>query len=682
MKRIISILVILFQAYLLNAQSEQVFCVNTCPGEDCSTQMNISWAADSSLNDTYVVLALSSDVKWRKARFFRPSETEFCTVFDGLRSKGADNSDIVEHARFNKLGLALSNLKPDTKYKYYITSGNKLRRNAALTDVYEFKTAGAGSWSACIISDFHNYPPLPKRIKVASDMISTVKNFNPDIDWVLSPGDVCAWGGSYSFWKALYGMDIFRSGMWAGVIGNHDHMSRGYDKNTNEFFKNATYNPRNGYEGEMGVCYWFRYSQVLFVMLNNESMRSQEGRIAAQKYLKKVIEEQKQSDNPPLYTVLVEHYQYFVGPTGESLQYEKWHELFDQLGIDLAIGGNDHVYCRSNCIFDGKCTDGSIGTVYFNTSVSDNERGRSITKDPPANADLIAKRFTEGAHTVSALDMKVDDQRMELTLLDRNGSVIDNFCIKAKAQKACKADVRGAYLRDSLDVFTARCQNVLDAAYMAQYYLGTNDSIPGWEGYPVRLYEYFTGKDINLNGPKRGLVYLLNPDARKLANWIINAVYDATSDLKYEDLETIRKFIKWQSGGQFPVSGVVYEAMYKAGDYRPYLFKDGVTVYIREDHPLKWEDNICTDEQLEYYTRLSNSDLKDYTGRYARIASTNREMYYAAGGKDEVGKDDERIHAWLDTVAKEYKKAWKSEKNFLIYALAKYKLTVEKSSGN
>lgn len=231
------------------------------------------------------------------------------------------------------------------------------------------------------------------------------------------------------------------------------------------------------------------------------------------------------------------------------------------------------------------------------------------------------------------------------------------------------------YYTDSLEVLSERCQNVLDAAYMAEEFLGENDSIPGWEGYPVQLWQYFTGEDIYLGKPKKGLVYMLNPDAEKLAKWIVNAVFDATGQIRYEDVEKVRTFIKWQSGAQFPVSGVVYEAMYTDGFYEPYVFKDGVTVYVADSLMRAW-DKTCTEEQLQYYLTLTNDQLEENTGRYARISSTTREMYYAAGGTAQVGygDDGQRSREWLGEVARLYKEAWNSDKNFLIYSWALYNL--------
>ena len=246
----------------------------------------------------------------------------------------------------------------------------------------------------------------------------------------------------------------------------------------------------------------------------------------------------------------------------------------------------------------------------------------------------------------------------------------------ASCERGPKLDpVVKAYYRDSLASLTERCAQVLEAAYMAENLLEVREDLPNWEGYPVQLYEYYTGRDIYLGEPKRGLVYLLDPSPEKLAKWVVNAVFDATGALDPADIEKLCAFIQWQSGAQFPVSGVVYEDMYTAGYYEPYVFKDGVTVYVADSTWLT-PDKHPTDEMLEYYLTLTDDQLRPNTGRFARISSTTREMYYAAGGTAEVGRSDdgERSQAWLAEVGRLYREAWNADKNFLIYAWAKANL--------
>ena len=130
-------------------------------------------------------------------------------------------------------------------------------------------------------------------------------------------------------------------------------------------------------------------------------------------------------------------------------------------------------------------------------------------------------------------------------------------------------------MQDSLPAMVERCARVLDAAYMAQRLIRIDRNLKGWRGCPVALYAYETGYDSTARGPKLGKVYLYNPSPERLARWIMNACWKVKGSLDYRYTERMRRQVLYQSGGQFPVSGVVYEAMYRAGDYYPYLFKDG-----------------------------------------------------------------------------------------------------------
>ena len=258
-------------------------------------------------------------------------------------------------------------------------------------------------------------------------MLDTLESVNhAPFDLILHAGDVCAWGGSYSFWKDLYANHQFKNYVWAGVNGNHDNMARGYARQTNEFFLYANNNPGNGYEGEIGVCYHFRYGDVLFIMLNNENMRDEAGLSKAQAWVRKVI-----AGHPAPFVVVMEHYQWFFGNNGKFSQYERWHNLFDECGVDLAISGNNHIYARTNAIYENKETDGRQGTVYVQTPSSDNGRGRTL-EEWTDNQDLIKFRWSEGPNTVGALLLKAESGALSLTLHDRSGRQIDSVTVRRK----------------------------------------------------------------------------------------------------------------------------------------------------------------------------------------------------------------------------------------------------------
>lgn len=225
-------------------------------------------------------------------------------------------------------------------------------------------------------------------------------------------------------------------------------------------------------------------------------------------------------------------------------------------------------------------------------------------------------------------------------------------------------------LKDSLPGLIQKAKKVLSHAYMAQKLLATIDTIEGWEGFPVKLYEYQTGNDLYTGKPKTGKVYLLNPSPEKLATWIASACWEVKNSL---DTAYTFKLLNWidnQSNAQFPVRGVVYEDQYTKDFQEPYVFKDGVTVYIK-DSTMWPKDKICTPEQLDFYLRITNDDIKSQTGQYGRISSTTREDYKNCGGTEDVGSKEDRKQKWLDVVRELYKKAWNSDRNELIIMWAK-----------
>ncbi len=388
------------------------------PGENAATSIRLNWHTDADVLESSCIYTQISDTKWKKAHKITV-QGQLCTQFDSILSTTADGKKIYERARFRRNTVEISNLKPDTEYMYRINGENKVRY---------FKTAPVKSeWTAAIISDFHTYTPIPKREEAAMAMLGTLENVSKDkFDFILHVGDITAWGGSYAFWEKLYANKPFENYTWAGVIGNHDHMSRGYEVCTNEYFRLVNNNPLNGYDGEKGVCYYFIYGNALFIMLNNESMKTDEGLEAAQQWVRKTIKE-----NPAKYTIVVEHYQWFYGTDGKTSQYERWSKLFDECGVDLAISANNHIYARTGALYNGKETDGSRGTVYVQTPSSDNERGQEY-KEWVHNKDIIKTRWTEGAKTVGAMLMNASENSITLSLYDRNGKQIDTFDVKAK----------------------------------------------------------------------------------------------------------------------------------------------------------------------------------------------------------------------------------------------------------
>ncbi len=430
MKKIVIILNLFLVAFILIAFSSNVIYASTPdaymivanPGEDASYEMRIGWHTDLENTKSYVEYTEKNDTSWSNKKIVYGSY-EKVDVFNGISSKSADGKDITETAIFLDYSATLTDLNPDTEYMYRVGQNT-------LSEIQYFKTAGNTEFSFAWISDFHAYAPIPNRLKSAMNMLNVLDEYNNGFDFVFSTGDEIAWGGSYSHWLDIFEQNYHKNYMWASTIGNHDYMDRTSTKSCNDFFKTAYNFPTNGYAGEEGVCYYFLYSNVLFITMNNETQTSASAIKKVQDWFVDVV-----TKNPAQYIVVAQHYQWFNGVNGKtnSSGYGRWCELFDQYNVDLAISGNNHIYVRSKQIYNGKVSnDSNYGTTYIQNVSTDNERGQAMDSTLTYNQNIIAKRFTEGGKTMGGIIVNVNEEAIKLELLDRNGSAIDSVSINAR----------------------------------------------------------------------------------------------------------------------------------------------------------------------------------------------------------------------------------------------------------
>jgi endoglucanase len=211
-------------------------------------------------------------------------------------------------------------------------------------------------------------------------------------------------------------------------------------------------------------------------------------------------------------------------------------------------------------------------------------------------------------------------------------------------------DLKNQYLRDSLSVIQKRiAKSIIPSRYMEKKLIANTDTISGWEGITVSLYEYTVD-----GGKKTGRVYMANADSEKLATWVITTCFSITKGLSKKNTDFLIKSIRGASGGQFPVKGIVYEDMDGKG-YFPYVFKNGVTVFLIN----KTIDNL---------TLITNTNIRK-TGKYARIISTTRQEFNASFPNINTTELE-----WLNVVKNEYKSALSSDSNNLMIAWAKGKI--------
>lgn len=190
---------------------------------------------------------------------------------------------------------------------------------------------------------------------------------------------------------------------------------------------------------------------------------------------------------------------------------------------------------------------------------------------------------------------------------------------------------------------------------------------PGWEGYPTIKCRYPV-VDRPTSTTKYAEVVMLNASPARVAHWVVTACYDAGTKQPEADADRLYRHILGQSGGQFPVAGVVYEDMEGDGFKKVYCFRDGVTVRVKGVQ----HRTTATLTPAEIEASLTGEIETVFT--YARISSTTPQQYKDAGGTRDVGTNRDRTLEWPRAIAEQYQRAWNSDRNELISAWAKANL--------
>ena len=188
----------------------------------------------------------------------------------------------------------------------------------------------------------------------------------------------------------------------------------------------------------------------------------------------------------------------------------------------------------------------------------------------------------------------------------------------------------------------------------------TDTTYEGWTGFPLKLCTYKV-RD-RRDGEKHSTVVLLDATPRQLARWVVNACLEVLHSSGVACTRRLRRWILEQSGGQFPVAGIVLEDMDGDGLQSMYAFRDGVTCAV------EGVQNGSTVAPTAEHIRQAIGGRVRRVGQYARIASTTREDYRANGGTVDVGTSAAPKAEWRLVARSLYQKAWGSDRNELIVA--------------
>ena len=460
----------LVPAGLVNAVEEadpssHVYMIFTNPGEDCTTEMRIGFHSDYLYTDCYVEYTTADDTG-----FLYPTRVEgtyddqkYLWFYNRLTTNAL--SDNRFGTKFLDWGVELYDLTPDTDYIYRVCDGD-----GAYSKTYSFKTAGAEKYSIIWMSDAHVNEGYTGRINAWRNMFKFAETqAKYDIGFQFSTGDSTTSGDRYGDWLTIANEDFTQKYMIANLVGNHDVYDSIMDDDTvyyTQYWKSGQYfeivnnNPRNGYTalsnrvngyltgdgytayqnesankiigvdsgvhsgkqitGAMdntdGRMYWFNYNGILFIIFEYYSMMSGADTKNALDWAGSVIEANYGKYD---YIVCANHVNLINGGGGDfrdygATDYEYFGEFFDKYGVDMFLAGDNHVYLRTNPIYDGAVSsDPNKGTYIIQAPCL--SRPQNFTAKDPAG--YAVKQYSMSGTTVGGLVIDVDENGLTFNCL-------------------------------------------------------------------------------------------------------------------------------------------------------------------------------------------------------------------------------------------------------------------------
>lgn len=377
-----------------------------CVGAD-ETQVSLCWHAPKETALAQVMLSVNEDMS-------------DAIAFEGKITE-AEN-DFQSVCRVNITGL-----KENTTYYYKWNTGN------GWSSVQKYETKSFTSHKAVIFGDIQivqihdgDNSEQIKESNYWNNVLEKALGDNPDIAYLLSPGDNTNTGKTKEEWQSFLMPPSLRSLPQALAIGNHDKKGKTYHYYTN--MPNEYYG--KGFFG-LDRDFWFRYGDVLYLVFDSTSGDAPD-HIAMAKEAVAMNRDAKWRIG------LIHHGIYGAGDCigdkeTEILLNSIFTPIFESFDLDLVITGHTHSQGRSHFMKkrkivgradNGKTYKDPEGIVYINA----NSVCGKVLMD--YEADYLAYAFMENdVTTYTTLEYK-DNQLILETRRGDSGALLDSITLE------------------------------------------------------------------------------------------------------------------------------------------------------------------------------------------------------------------------------------------------------------
>ncbi len=377
-----------------------------CVGTN-ETEISLCWHSDKENSLATVKLSEKSDMSDYKE-------------FNGTKTDAENDKQVV-------CRVTITGLKENTTYYYQWFTGDNW------SEVCKYETKSFKNHKVLVVGDIQIAEDTRTDCDTQSDigfnwnnvLAEALKN-NPDISFLLSPGDNTSTGQTESEWQTLLMPQALRSLPLALAIGNHDKKGMTYNYYTN--MPNEYYGKH--FRG-LDRDFWFRYGDVLYLFYNSTSGNAPD-HMAMTKEAVSLNEDAK-------WRVGVVHHGIYgagdsIGDTEtELLLTTIFTPIFESYDLDLVITGHTHSQGRSHFMElgkivkkaeSGKTYTDPEGIVYLNS----NSVCEKVIMD--YEADHLAYSFMENdVTTYTTLEFEGNKMFVETRRGD-NSELLDSITIE------------------------------------------------------------------------------------------------------------------------------------------------------------------------------------------------------------------------------------------------------------
>ena len=349
------------EAKALLVPKEYPYNINTTLNGDPASQMGVAWFTNVGVLGGVVQIVESesyytssfSNAQLIAAEYFAVDTVNYVSIGT---ERGNSNAELIASTGFtagekrsyiSNKALA-SNLKPNTTYFYRVGKEDAWSPAGSFTTAKENKEL----FEFIYITDTQantdaNFDISKKTIEAAYQQV-------PNAQFLLITGDhIDSAGGLSSEWEWEQWFERAQS-TWlhlpiAPTQGNHD--TSPYSNLSHHFNTDNSFNIRLSDDQAkttmQGIVYSFVYGDALFMVLSFEDYRKGEPYFAA---LEQWMREQVSAHSDIKWRIAAFHKTLFTGSAGHQndsdgkIVRERFAPLFQELQIDLAIQGHDHIY--------------------------------------------------------------------------------------------------------------------------------------------------------------------------------------------------------------------------------------------------------------------------------------------------------------------------------------------------